>query len=191
MNLDDLIMTWKSQDQHIKMQLQNVTIQYLIKEKSKNVLKKIEQYLRWELLSIAFIAVCCVVLFFTVDIPLTPVRWVCFIIFCLTASLHITFYIKGTRKIKLSYGDDLETNLQRIIQGLTQFQHQRNLMNIPIIFVCIIMFAGSQNIIVLIPWMLLEFLLWRRMLFPKMRSRFADYKSDLEYTLRQLRESNG
>lgn len=184
-------MTWKSQDQHIKMQLQNETIQYLIKEKSKNVLKKIEQCLRWELLSIAFIAVFCVVLFFSVDIPYTPVRWICFIIFCLTASLHITFYVKGTRKIKLNYSDDLETNLQRIIQGLIHFQHQRKLMNIPILFVCIIMFAGSQNIIVLIPWMLLEFLLWRWVLFPKMRSRFADYKSDLEYTLRQLQESNG
>lgn len=189
MNLEELIVTWKRQDVQIEKQLRNVTMQYLFRERSKNVLKEIENSLIRELLIIILAVVSFDVLFFMVDIPFTALRWVCFTIFNVTAILHIVFYQNGARKSKLHYDDDLETNLKKIIQGLTQFRGQCKLVNIPIGFICILMFAGSQNLFVLVPWMILEFLFWRWLLLPRMRSRFGDYKRDLEYTLRQLQES--
>lgn len=189
MNLQELIITWKKQDSHIEKQLRNVTMQYLFREKSKSVLKDIHNSLMWELSIIILATISFDVLFFLVDISFTPLRFICFGIFNLTAFFYIFFYQAGVSKSKLNYRDDLETNLQKIIHGLTQFRGQCKLVNIPIVFVCILMFAGSQDLFVLIPWFILEFLLWRSMLLPRMRSRFSEYTSDLEYTLKQIHES--
>jgi hypothetical protein len=189
MNLEELINTWKNQDTHINIQLRDMTMQHFFKEKSTSVLKKIEKCLIRELLIIILAIVCFDALFFAIKMPISPLRWICFTIFNVIAFLHMIFYLKALAKTKLNFSDDLETNLQGIIEGLTQFRNQYKLAHMPIVFVCIVMFAVSQELLMLIPWMILEFLFWKWILLAKLRSRFLDYKFDLEYTLKQLQES--
>lgn len=188
MELEELIITWKQQDKYIETQLRDVTLQHLFKVKSKNALREIKTALTKELLLIILVSIFFNVLFFLVRIHHSPFRWGCFVIFNITAFLYIAFYLKTIRESKLEYGDDLEANLQRIVQRLTRFRKIYYLLNIPIIFISLLMFAGSQGLLMLAPWMAVEFLILRWMFLPKMISRFEDYKTDLEYSLRQLRE---
>jgi len=188
MELEELIITWKQQDKYIDTQLRDVTLQHLLKDKSKDALRKIKTALTKELLLIILASIFFDVLFFLVSIRHTPFRWGCFVIFNLTAFLYIISYLKVIHESKLEYGDDLEANLQRIVQRLTRFRRIYYLLNIPIVFISLLMFAGSQGLLLLTPWMAVEFLILRWMFLPKMISRFEDYKTDLEYSLRQLRE---
>jgi len=189
MDVEELIFAWKNQDAYIKIQMRDVTMQFLIKQKSNNVLKNIKRSLIRELLIIALSIVCFDALFFLAEIPFTALRWICFTIFNVTTFLHTGYYLITVRESNLNYGDDLQTNLKRIVHSFTQFRNHYKLVNVPIVFVCILMFAGSHDLFILIPWMILEFSFWRWILLPRFKSRFLDYKSDLEYTLKQLQES--
>lgn len=188
MELEELIITWKQQDKYIDTQLRDVTLQHLLKEKSKDALRKIKTSLTTELILIILVSIFFNVLFFLVSIHNTPFRWGCLVILNITAFSYITSYLKAIRETKLEYGDDLEANLQRIVQRLTRFRKIYYLLNVPIVFISLLMFAGSQGLLMLAPWMAVEFLILRWMFLPKMISRFEDYKADLEYSLRQLRE---
>lgn len=189
MSLDEIIISWKNQSAYKDVQIRKETLHFLFKEKSKNVLRSIHVYLKRELRLIILATVFFDALFFIVEMPFTPLRWMCFVIFNSITFVCILSYLKTLNKSKLKYSNDLETNLRTIIQGLTEFRNQYKLVNIPVVLVCILMFAASHDLLILFPWMILEVLLWRSVLLPKMRSRFQDYQTDLEYTLGQLHES--
>jgi len=190
MNLEELIVTWKNQDALIDIQMRNRTLSNLYKKKSNGVLKNIKKCLTRDLLIIISIVGSFDILYFIIDNPYNPVRWICFAIFNLTAFLHIALYLKALNKIELNYDKDLETNLKTIIQGLTQFGSQHKLLNIPVVFVCTLMFAGSLSLLFMFPWIILEFLFWRWVFLSTVKLRFEDYKSELEYTLTQLLKSD-
>jgi len=188
MQLDDLLIVWKKQNKNIYPQLHNETLRYLLKEKSKGALSKIRRRLRMELISIAIVSIQCNVLFVLVNLPYTLNRWAGFVIFNLISLLYVYCYFKAIYTLKLRYNEDLRTNMERLIKKLNSFRNQYKLFNLPVIVLCLVMFAGSQNLLILIPWMALEFLLWRSLLLPKLMVRFEDYKADLEYSLRNLQE---
>ncbi|AYB33619.1 hypothetical protein D4L85_24890 [Chryseolinea soli] len=189
MSLDEMIINWRNQTAYKEVQIRQETLHFLFKEKSKNVLSRIHVYLKRELGLIILATISFDALFFMVEMPFTSLRLICFAVFNVITFVCIFSYLKTLNKSKLKYSDDLETNLRTIIQGLTQFRNRYKLINIPVVFVCILMFAGSHDLLTLVPWMILEVLLWRSILLPKMRARFQAYKTDLECTLRLLQES--
>jgi len=191
MELDDLIIVWKKQDENIHLQLQNKTLKYLFKERSKGVLSKIRKCLTRELFVIVVLFILFNVLFILIKLPYTMLRWGCFAIFN-SISLWYIYYYKNaiTVVFNLKYNEDLRANMERIIKCLSRFRNQYRLLNLPIVFLCIVMFAGSQNLFFLLPWMIVEMLLWRSLFLPRLVLRFEDYKADLEYSLRNLQELN-
>jgi hypothetical protein len=189
MSLDEMIICWRNQSAYKEVKIRQETLHFLFHEKSRNVLTNISVYLKRELGLILLVTISFEVLFFIVEIPFTPLRWICFAVFNAVTFVWIFSYLKTLNKSKLIYSDDLETNLRKIIRGITQFRSQHKLLNIPMVLVCILMFAGSHDLLILVPWMILEVLLWRWILLPKMRARFQAYKADLEYTLRQVHEA--
>lgn len=189
MELDELIIVWKKQNENINEQLQIDTLRYLLKEKSQGALSKIRKYLLRELIVIGIVLILCTTLFIMVPLPYTIIRWGCFITFDFILLWYLYCYLKGIFSLfKLKYSEDLKTNIERLNANLNWFRNTYKLLNLPIIFLCIVMFAGSQNLFVLIPWMAAEFLIWRSILLPKLMVRFEGYKSDLEYSLRNLQE---
>jgi hypothetical protein len=97
-------------------------------------------------------------------------------------------YFRVINHAKLDYAQNVEITLAKIIESLNRFRTQNNQLNIPIGILCIVMFAGSQNLLYWLPWLLLEFLLWRWIFIPKLEARFESYIIDLEYSLSKLRE---
>ena len=189
MELDELIIVWKKQNEKLNQQLPNETLRYLLKEKSQGALSKIRRHLKREIVLITIVLILCNVLFVLVNLPYTIIRWTCFIIFNLILFWYLYNYFKAIySSFVLRYSDDLRVNVERLIENLNSFHNKYKLLNLPVIFLCIIMFAGSQNLFVLIPWMIAEFFLWRLVLLPKLMVRFEGYKSDLEYSLRNLQE---
>lgn len=189
MELDDLITVWKKQTEKLNQHLPNETLKYLLKEKSQGALSKIRRHLRRELVFMTVAFILCNVLFVLVNLPYTIIRCTSFIIFNLILFWYFYYYSKAIYSLfTLRYNDDLRTNIKRLIKNVSFFHSKYKLLNLPVIFVCIVMFAGSQNLFVLIPWMAIEFLLWRSVLLPKLMARFEGYKSDLEYSLRNLQE---
>lgn len=189
MELDELIIVWKKQNEKLNQYLPKETLRYFLKEKSQGALSKIRRHLRKELILIAAVFILCNVLFVLVKLPYSPIRWTCLITFNLLSLWYIYFYFKAIYSFFiLKYDGNLKANMERLIENLSKFCNKYKLLNLPIIFLCIVMFAGAQKVFVLIPWMALEFLLWRSILLPKMMGRFDGYKSDLEYSLRNLQE---
>jgi hypothetical protein len=188
MDLEDLIVAWRKQEVYIGEHLRIGTLRHLLRVKSGNALGHIKSCLIKEVLVISLIIFAFDTLFFLVNIPLTPLRWSCLAIFNLIAGLYVISYQKVIRESRLEYKETLETNLQRIVQGLTRFQHVYRLNNIPVVLVCFLMFAGAQDLLILLPWMIVEFSILKWILLPKLTSRFEDYRADLEHSLKQLRE---
>jgi len=189
MELDDLIFVWKKQNDYPNQHLSNETLRYLLRQKSQGTLSKIRRHLFRELIVITIAFILCNVLFPLVNTPYTPLRWVCFILFDLILLWYLYFYIKGMYSwFTLRYNEDLGTNLKRITEKLILFSAKYKLFNLPVLFLFIIMFAGAQNLYFLIPWMILEFLLWRSILVPKLVTRFEGYRSELAYSLKHLQE---
>jgi len=189
MELDDLIIVWKKQNEMLNQYLPNETLKYLLKEKSQGTLSKIRRHLKRELILIAVAFILCNVLFVLVNLPYSAIRWACLILFNLLSLWYLYYYFKAIYSFfKLRFDGDLKTDIERLSENLSSFCNKYKLLNFPIVFLWIVMFAGSQKLFVLIPWMALEFLLWRSILLPKMMARFERYKSDLEYSLRNLQE---
>ena len=189
MELDDLIIAWKRQNEKPDQHLPKEMIRFLLKQKSQGALSKIRRHLTKELILIASVFVLCNVLFVLIDLPYNTIRCTSLTIFDLIVFWYLYYYFKAIYSLfTLSYNDDLRKNINRLIENLNHFCNKYKLLNLPVIFLCIVMFAGSQNLFVLIPWMAIEFLLWRWVLLPKLVARFEVYKSDLEYSLRNLQE---
>ena len=183
-----MIIVWKKQNENRYPQLLNDTLKYLLKDKSKGVLSKIRRRLTRELILITIVSAQCNVLFVLVDLPYSLSRWVCFVIFNLISLWYVYCYFQAIYMLKLRYKEDLRTNMERIIKKLTLFRNRYRLISLPIIVLCIVMFAGSENLLQLVPWMVLEFLIWRSLLLPKLKVRFDDYIAYLENSLRNLQE---
>lgn len=188
MELEELISAWKGQDKYIDQQLKNLTFNHLLVQKSKGVLSKIIERLLIELILIIILFLGFNVLFLIVDLPFTMLRWTCFAIFNLVALSIITKYFQVINYTKIEAQQNVETTLTKIIESLNRFRTQNKQFNIPIGILCIIMFAGSQNLLYWLPWLLFEFFLWRWVLLPKMETRFEAYITDLEYSLSKLKE---
>jgi hypothetical protein len=189
MELDELIVVWRKQNRAQSQHLSHETLQYLLKQKSQGALSKIRRHLFGELVIITVSFIICNILFFLVNLPYTAMRWACFTTFDLILFWYIFFYLKGIYAwFTIRYNEDLEANLKRLTENIILFNNKYKLLNLPVVFLCIIMFAGSQNLQLLVPWMALEFLLWRSVLVPKLLARFEGYKSDLGYSLQQLQE---
>ena len=188
MNLDELVDTWRKQDSYVSENLKIRTMHYLFKERSKHALSKISRSLVKELILIVFVLMIFDGLYFLVNLPFSTVRWICFVVFNLIALLYIIYYQKMIYQSRLEYSDSLEVNLQRITKSLTQFRRVYLLSNLPVIVICFVMFGGANNLLFLVPWMIFEALLLRWALQPRLGPRFEDYKADLEYTLRSVRD---
>ncbi len=188
MELDDLIIAWKKQDENIHRQLQNETLKHLLKQRSQGALSKIKQHLIWEFAAIAGVFILFNSLFLLVHLPGSTSRWACFILFNSVCLWFMYYYLKISSALTLQYAEDIKLNMQRIASSLQRFLQQYKLLNLPVVFLCILIFAGTQNILVLAPWMIAEFILWRAILLPKLMARFEGYIGDLEYSLRSLQE---
>ena len=187
MELDELIMVWKKQDKNINKQIHNETLRHLLNQKSEGALSKIRRHLLKELVVIGLVSILCNVLFVLVHLPYTGIRWMCFLLFNFISLWYIYHYAKAVfSSFKPRYNKDLRENIERLVKSLEDFRNKYKLLTLPTAFLLIVMFAGSQNLLLLVPWMALEFLLWRSVLLPKLMVRFEVYKSDLEYALRNL-----
>lgn len=188
MELEELFIAWKAQDKYIDQNLKVKTFSYLFKQKSKGVLSQIIKILITELIIIFFLLVGFNVLSFIVDMPYSILRWVCFVIFNLITLGVIFTYSKTINQVKLEFKQNVCSTLEQIINNLNHFRAQSKYLNAPIGIICIMMFAGSQDLIYWLPWLILEFFFWRWFLIPKINRRFESYITDLEYSLSTLKE---
>jgi hypothetical protein len=168
--------------------LQQNTFRYLVRQQSKGELSKIRRHLRLELLAITILAVVLNGLFFLVDLPLTTLRLMAYAFVNLIAFFYLYRYLKTLYSLGQAGGADLRTALRRITEGLQRFRRQGSATNLLLGVIVLVMFSASQHIFTWLPWLLLEFLLWRWVLAPHMGPRFEGYLSDLEYALKNLDE---
>ncbi len=189
MELDELVHAWRAQDTFINKQLQTLTLSYLLKEKSTGVLSKLVKRLTIEVLVLIALAAGSNLLFFITDLPYTISRWICFGIFNLVAAVVIAKYVFTIRQVNRNLGQDMRTALEQIVKTLNRFRWQNQHLHLPIGIICIGMFAGSQNLIYWLPWLLIEFLLWHWVFIPSIRRRFESYLVDLEYSLAMLKDT--
>ena len=190
MELEELITAWKTQDKYIDQQLKSLTFNHLLVQKSKGVLSQMMKKLTIELIIIALVCIAFNVLFFIIDLPDSILRWVCLAIFNLIALSIIIKYLQIINLTNINWQQNVKTTLTHIIKSLNRFRTQNKQFNIPISIVCIIMFAGAQNLLYWLPWLLFEFFLWRWVFLPKMEIRFEGYITDLEYLSNKLEELN-
>ena len=188
MELDELILDWKAQDKYINQNLKTITINHLLRQKSKGVLRQIVKRLTIELIALVLLLAGFNLLFFIIDLPYSILRWTCFAIFNLVIIGVILNYLKAITQSKTDFRQDLDTTLPHIIKNLHRFRTHNKHLNIPVGVICIIMFAGSQDLVYWMPWLLAEFFLWRWFLIPKISRRFESYIADLENSLNTLNE---
>jgi hypothetical protein len=189
MNLDELVVAWKNHGAFLTTSLRDDTLVYLLREKSQTVLERTRGKLTFEFLLVITLFIGFDVLFYIVDIPLGLARVSSLIIVNVTLMIHLWFYINAIRKCRLVFKTNLEKNLRTIISGLSQFEHRRKLFNVPVIALCVVMFAVSVNHYFMIPWMIVELFLWRSFLRSNSGGRFSDLISDLKFTLGQIESS--
>ncbi|MEM6846151.1 MAG: hypothetical protein AAF632_28325 [Bacteroidota bacterium] len=183
MELDELFAAWKRQDQYIDQHLKMETFSYLFKQKSKGVLSQIIKNLVLELIVLLFLLLGFNALFFMVELPFSAVRWICFAIFNAIAIVVLSHYAKTIYQVRRAVQQNVCSTLEKIIHHLKRFRAQSNYFNAPVGVIGIMMFAGSQGLLYWLPWLILEFLLWRWLLIPKINKRFESYIADLEYSL--------
>lgn len=188
MELEELLQAWKVQDNYINQRLGTITLRHLIEQKSKGILSCIVKRLTVELVAIIFIVSTFNLLYFITELPYTSIRWISFAIFNLNALLVILKYVNVISRVRLDFQLDVSMMLEKIINNLNRFRTQNRNFNIPLCLVCIIMFAGAQNLLSWLPWMLGEFFLWRWLLTPKFKKRFETYIQDLRFSLNKLKE---
>ncbi len=191
MELDDLLLAWKAQDKYIDQHLKAITVSHLLQQQSKGILNRILKRLTLELLIIIFLIAGFNLLFFMVDLPYSISRCICFGIFNIIGLSTVYRYIRVITQAKTDFMHDVAGTLEKIIRDLNHFRIQNNLLNMPVGLLCIIMFAGAQDLIYWLPWLLIEFFLWRWVFIPKMKKRFESYITDLEYSLNNIKEIKG
>lgn len=188
MELDKLISTWKAQDQYMDQKLKTITLDHLLRQKSKGALSQIVKKLTVELIGLVLLLAGFNWMFFIIDLPHSILRWICFAIFNLVIIGVILNYAKTIIQSRIDFRKKLDLTLSQIIKNLNRFRTHNQYLNIPVGVICILMFAGSQDIVYWIPWLLAEFFVWRWLITPKIRSRFENYIADLEYSFNTLTE---
>jgi hypothetical protein len=189
MEAEELIAIWKKQDKYIDWHLQQNTFTYLVRQQSAGVLSKIRRHLRLELLAITVLTIGLNGLFFLVDLPVTELRLTAYTFINLIALFYLYRYLKTLHILGRAGRADVRTALQGITGSLQGFRRQSSTINLPLGVIVVVMFSASQHLIGWLPWLLLEFLLWRWVLAPRMGARFERYLSDLEYALKNLNQS--
>lgn len=189
MELDQLLDIWKRQDSYSNAYLQKGTLHMLLKQKSKGVLDQIIKKLTLELVVILAIGISFNFLYFMIDLPYTLGRWSCFAIFNLLLLAVSVIYSQTILKTKNARKADLATSLAKIIDGLNNYQNKSRYLQLPIGIICLLAFAGAQQLLYWLPWMMIEFFLWKWAFRHKINKRFESYLSELEYSLKSLKDS--
>ena len=188
MEAQELIAIWKRQAPSIDRRLQLETFAYLLRQHSAGALTRIRRQLGVELLAIALGITGLNGLFFLVGLPLTALRWTGYGLINLIGLFYLYCYLKALSSLRRVNQADLRTALQCITGSLHRFRRQGSSANLPVGVIVLVTFSASQDLLSWLPWLLMEFLMWRWVLSPHLKNRFEGYLSDLEYALKNLDE---
>ncbi len=183
MNLDELIVIWKNQDQAIHTALKQVTFHHLLNQKSGDVLSKIKYRLRAEtgLLVIGWVTVNA--LFFIIPLSLDLIRISCSLLLNLILLGYIATYARVHARLVNSRRLSIKEHLKEVYQSLNRFRIWNIRLGLPIGIVGVCMFAGTQYLLPCLPWLVIEYGLWWWLVVPKLRRRFEHYLTELSLVL--------
>jgi hypothetical protein len=99
------------------------------------------------------------------------------------------YYLVTIIRVKKKLDKDLLTTIQQIIVALNGFRKSARYLNIPIVIIGVMAFVVVHDLISWLPWMIIEFFLWRWVLLPSGRRRFDNFISDLEFSVGRLTDN--
>jgi hypothetical protein len=179
MTIDELLVTWKSQDQALQLALKTTTFQFLLEQKSNDVLRKIRQRLGLELGALGLSLVLVDTLFFIVPLKFDAIRLFFFGVLNLVLIGYLFLYGWVYSRIGKSRLQSMKAHLETICQSLTAFRRWNIRLSLPIGLVGVLMFAGAQQLLTWLPWLLLEYGVWWWLIIPRQRRRFDVYLMDI------------
>jgi hypothetical protein len=187
MTIDELLVAWKSQDKALQLALKTTTFQFLLEQKSNDVLRRIRHQLGTELGALALGLVVLDTLFFIVPLPIDVIRLVFFIALTLLLVGYGVLYSWVYNRLGKSRLQSMKAHLETVYQSLTAFRRWNIRLSLPIGLAGVLMFAGAQQLLTWLPWLLLEYGIWWWLIIPRQRRRFEAYLLDLSITLKEVR----